>query len=99
MDDTLSVTEQLQRRAASLWLVELAHRQGYDALFDAVAYLLTTALDLSVVAAEFVTVSWYKLFGYPTGVGCLIARREALTRRHPVRVKLPVWPGRPQVSG
>jgi selenocysteine lyase/cysteine desulfurase len=37
-------------------------------------------LDLSVVKPDFVAVSWYKVFGYPTGVGCLIARREALGR-------------------
>ena len=28
--------------------------------------------------ADFVAVSYYKLFGYPTGVGALIARRDAL---------------------
>lgn len=61
--------------------VELAHRQGY-VLLDAAAYLPTNALDLSVVTPEFVTISWYKLFGYPTGVGALIARREALARLH-----------------
>jgi selenocysteine lyase/cysteine desulfurase len=33
-----------------------------------------------VVKPDFVPVSWYKVFGYPTGVGCLIARREALGR-------------------
>jgi selenocysteine lyase/cysteine desulfurase len=33
-----------------------------------------------VVKPDFVPVSWYKVFGYPTGVGCLIARREALRR-------------------
>jgi selenocysteine lyase/cysteine desulfurase len=27
---------------------------------------------------DFVIVSWYKLFGFPTGVGCLVARRSAL---------------------
>jgi selenocysteine lyase/cysteine desulfurase len=37
-------------------------------------------LDLSAVHPDFVPVSWYKVFGYPTGVGCLIARREALAR-------------------
>jgi len=37
-------------------------------------------LDLSVVKPDFVPVSWYKVFGYPTGIGCLIARREALGR-------------------
>ena len=25
-------------------------------------------------------ISWYKVFGYPTGIGCLVARREALAR-------------------
>ncbi|MGH3843019.1 MAG: aminotransferase class V-fold PLP-dependent enzyme, partial [Pseudonocardiaceae bacterium] len=37
--------------------VELAHRQGYDVLLDAAAYLPTNTLDLSVVIPEFVTVS------------------------------------------
>jgi selenocysteine lyase/cysteine desulfurase len=60
--------------------VDLAHKHGYDVLLDAAAYLPTGTLDLSVVQPEFVMVSWYKLFGYPTGVGCLIARRSALAR-------------------
>lgn len=60
--------------------VELAHQHGYDVLLDAAAYLPTGTLDLSVVRPEFVSVSWYKLFGYPTGVGCLVARRDALAR-------------------
>lgn len=62
--------------------VEFAHRHGYDVLLDAAAYLPTSSLDLSVVTPEFVTISWYKLFGYPTGVGSLIARRDALARLH-----------------
>ena len=33
-----------------------------------------------MVKPDFVPVSWYKVFGYPTGVGCLIARRQALAR-------------------
>jgi selenocysteine lyase/cysteine desulfurase len=60
--------------------VELAHRHGYDVLLDAAAYLPTNPLDLAVVQPEFVAVSWYKLFGYPTGLGCLVARRDALAR-------------------
>jgi selenocysteine lyase/cysteine desulfurase len=64
----------------SLRWIELAHEQGFDVLLDAAAYLPTRSLDLSAVHPDFVTVSWYKLFGYPTGVGCLIARREALAR-------------------
>ena len=29
---------------------------------------------------DFVAVSWYKVFGYPTGIGSLVVRREALAR-------------------
>jgi selenocysteine lyase/cysteine desulfurase len=60
--------------------IELAHERGYDVLLDAAAYVPSNRLDLSVVKPDFVPVSWYKVFGYPTGVGCLIARREALGR-------------------
>jgi selenocysteine lyase/cysteine desulfurase len=60
--------------------IEMAHQYGYDVLLDAAAFLPTNKLDLSEVQPEFVTVSWYKLFGYPTGLGCLIARRDALAR-------------------
>jgi selenocysteine lyase/cysteine desulfurase len=57
-----------------------AQKLGYDVLLDTAAYLPTGTIDLSVVQPEFMLVSWYKLFGYPTGVGCLIARRSALAR-------------------
>ena len=60
--------------------IETAHEHGYDVLLDAAAYVPSNRLDLSVVKPDFVPVSWYKVFGYPTGVGCLIARREALGR-------------------
>lgn len=60
--------------------VRIAHENGYDVLLDAAAYLPTNELDLRVVQPDFVPISWYKLFGYPTGVGCLVARRTALAR-------------------
>jgi selenocysteine lyase/cysteine desulfurase len=60
--------------------IEAAHEQGYDVLLDAAAFAPANRLDLSVVKPDFVPVSWYKVFGYPTGVGCLIARRDALAR-------------------
>ncbi|KAM4065276.1 aminotransferase class-V domain-containing protein [Hirsutella rhossiliensis] len=53
--------------------VSLAQERGYDVLLDAAAYLPTGMLDLSSVKPEFVAISWYKLFGLPTGVGCLVA--------------------------
>jgi selenocysteine lyase/cysteine desulfurase len=60
--------------------VALAQRHGYDVLLDAAAFVPTNRLDLSLVRPEFVCLSWYKLFGYPTGIGALIARRDALPR-------------------
>ena len=60
--------------------VGLAHDLGYDVLLDAAAFVPTNRLDLSAVRPDFVPVSFYKMFGFPTGAGCLLARREALTR-------------------
>ena len=42
----------------------------------------TNRLDLAAVAPDFVTVSFYKMFGYPTGVGCLLVRNDALDCLH-----------------
>lgn len=60
--------------------VTYAQRQGYDVLLDAAAYLPTTRLDMSITKPEFLIISWYKLFGFPTGVGCLVVKKEALSR-------------------
>jgi selenocysteine lyase/cysteine desulfurase len=60
--------------------VRLAQAAGYDVLLDAAAFVPANRLDLDAVKPEFVTVSFYKMFGYPTGVGCLLARRDALAR-------------------
>jgi molybdenum cofactor sulfurtransferase len=59
-------------------LVELAHARGWDVLLDAAAFVPTSRLDLSEVKPDFVSVSFYKMFGYPTGVGCLLARSKML---------------------
>jgi selenocysteine lyase/cysteine desulfurase len=62
--------------------IEKAHKNGWDVLLDAAAFVPTNKLDLSVVKPDFVTISFYKMFGYPTGLGTLIARREALAKLH-----------------
>lgn len=51
-----------------------------DVLLDAAAYVPTNALSLRRCNPTFVVVSFYKIFGYPTGVGALIVRRDALKR-------------------
>ena len=60
--------------------IELAHGHGWDVLLDAAAYVPTNRLDLSRWHPDFVAISFYKMFGWPTGVGCLLARREALAK-------------------
>jgi len=55
-----------------------ARRRGYRVLVDAAAYAATSPLSLARVPVDFVAVSFYKLFGYPTGVGALVVRRDAL---------------------
>jgi selenocysteine lyase/cysteine desulfurase len=42
----------------------------------------TSRLDLNVVRPEFVSISFYKMFGYPTGVGCLLVRNSAIPKLH-----------------
>lgn len=58
--------------------VETARARGYRVLLDTAAYAPTHALDLDRVAPDFACLSFYKMFGYPTGLGALLARREAL---------------------
>jgi selenocysteine lyase/cysteine desulfurase len=61
-------------------LVRMAQHRGYDVLLDAAAYAAASPLSLREVPADFVCLSFYKMFGYPTGIGALVARRAALAR-------------------
>jgi selenocysteine lyase/cysteine desulfurase len=60
--------------------VAMAQSHVFDVLLDAAAFIPTNELDLSQVKPEFVIMSWYKMFGFPTGVGCLVAKKSALAR-------------------
>jgi molybdenum cofactor sulfurtransferase len=60
--------------------IATAQAKGWDVLLDAAAFVPTNRLDLSLWHPDFVSLSFYKMFGYPTGTGCLLARRDALAR-------------------
>jgi selenocysteine lyase/cysteine desulfurase len=60
--------------------IERAHARGWDVLLDAAGFVPTNRLDLSRFRPDFVALSFYKMFGHPTGVGALIARHGALRR-------------------
>lgn len=63
-----------------LSLVGEAKERGFDVVLDAAAFVPTSSLDLDAVHPDFTCVSFYKMLGFPTGVGALIARKEALAR-------------------
>ena len=60
--------------------IPLAQERGWDVLLDAAAFTPTNRLDLGKWKPDYVSQSFYKMFGYPTGVGCLIARKDALAK-------------------
>jgi molybdenum cofactor sulfurtransferase len=60
--------------------IELAQSHGWDVMLDAAAFVPTNRLDLSRWHPDYVAISFYKMFGWPTGVGCLLARRGALAK-------------------
>jgi molybdenum cofactor sulfurtransferase len=63
------------------WIAK-AQARGFDVLLDAAAFVPTNRLDLGRWHPDFVALSFYKMFGYPTGVGALVARRPALAKLH-----------------
>jgi molybdenum cofactor sulfurtransferase len=63
-----------------LEIVAKAQSKGWHVLLDAAAFVPTNRLDLSITQPDFVTISFYKMFGYPTGIGALLVRRAALGR-------------------
>jgi molybdenum cofactor sulfurtransferase len=58
--------------------VDEARRRGWRVLLDAAAFVPTNRLDLQHVAPDFVSISFYKMFGYPAGIGALLVRKETL---------------------
>ena len=59
-------------------LIAKAQKKGWRVLLDAAAFVPTSRLDLTAVQPDFVTLSFYKMFGHPTGVGALLIHRSAL---------------------
>ncbi len=56
--------------------IEKAQNKGWDVLLDAAAFVPTSKLDLKKVQPDFVSMSFYKMFGYPTGIGCLLIKKS-----------------------
>ncbi|MBW8198266.1 aminotransferase class V-fold PLP-dependent enzyme [Flagellimonas abyssi] len=57
--------------------ISTAQSYGWDVLLDAAAFAPTSPLDLTKHSPNFVAVSFYKMFGYPTGLGCLLIKKSS----------------------
>lgn len=63
-----------------LSLIKHAASLGYYTLLDAAALAPTSVMSLSDHPVDAMAVSFYKMFGFPTGVGALIAKESFLER-------------------
>ncbi len=57
--------------------VAYAKNLGCDVILDAAAFVPTSRLDLSEIQPDFIPISFYKIFGYPTGLGCLLIHKDS----------------------
>lgn len=65
-----------------LWWVREAQAHGWLVLLDASAHLANNRLDLNSIRPDFVPMSFYKIFGFPTGLGCLVIKKTAYKDLH-----------------
>lgn len=63
-----------------LSLIREAQQKGWDVLLDAAAFAPSSKLDLTDVHPDFVCLSFYKMFGYPTGLGCLLIKKSSFSK-------------------
>lgn len=61
-----------------LSLISFAKKLGYHTLLDAAALAPTSKISLSDTPVDAMAVSFYKMFGFPTGVGALVVREDFL---------------------
>lgn len=60
-------------------MIEYAASLGYHTLLDAAALVPTSTFSLQEYPVDAMAVSFYKMFGFPTGVGALVVKKSFLT--------------------
>ncbi|XP_047458143.1 molybdenum cofactor sulfurase isoform X2 [Mugil cephalus] len=53
------------------------HRGRWFVLLDAASHVSCSSLNLQDCPADFISISFYKMFGFPTGLGALLVRNAA----------------------
>ena len=61
-----------------LSLIAYASSLGYYTLLDAAALAPSSKISLRNTPVDAMAISFYKMFGFPTGVGCLVAKKSFL---------------------
>jgi selenocysteine lyase/cysteine desulfurase len=59
-------------------MITYASNLGYYTLLDAAALAPSSKISLRNTPADAMAISFYKMFGFPTGVGGLIAKKSFL---------------------
>lgn len=72
---SLSLVEKIRNGAME---TDSTRKNRWFVLLDAAKFVGTHQLDLSAVQPDFVVMSFYKMFGYPTGMGALLIKKTAL---------------------
>lgn len=54
-----------------------SHQCHWFVVLDASSFVSTSPLDLNSCTADFVPISFYKMFGFPTGLGALIVKNSS----------------------
>lgn len=84
-----------------LELLHLAKKAGWDTLLDAAAFVPTNQLDLGAqdpdMLPDYVCISFYKMFGLPTGVGCLLIKVHP--RKSDTSPFAKLWRHKPSFAG
>ncbi|EDV29543.1 uncharacterized protein TRIADDRAFT_20006, partial [Trichoplax adhaerens] len=70
--------DRIQRTQLVPNCVKIREKDRWYVLLDAASYISTSPLDLGRYKPDFVPISFYKLFGFPTGLGALIVRNNAI---------------------
>ncbi len=63
-----------------LSFIDTAHDAGAEVVLDAAAFAPTHPLNLSDKKPEAACLSFYKILGYPTGLGALVIRKDFLAK-------------------
>ena len=53
---------------------------SWHVCLDAASFVSTSVLDLAEVKPDFLVVSFYKIFGFPTGIGCVLVKKSDKTK-------------------